>query len=336
VVSNGITKARKLQQYLEGDPNIISSAISSHTFEPGSWTQIGWMDEQENRYNFYFNTVTENYIPTLGIEMVAGRNFSESNAADERRSIIVNEAFVKEFNLENPIGARLPGEEFDDNEIIGVVRDFHIQSLHVKIAPLVLARNVNLGFSGAHSVDVGSDASPKLAVRIAAGKTQEAIASIRDKWNEVYAGEPFDYQFIDENLKRQYTSEANLGKIISSATILAVFIGCLGLFGLSTLTMTSRLREVSIRKVLGASGKNLLLSLNKGFVILIILSIVIASPFTYYAMSEWLTAFEYKIEISPMIFILAGAIAMMVSLLTVSYQSLRAIHTNPAQALRME
>ncbi len=336
VVSNGITKARKLQQYLEGNPNIISSAISSHTFEPGSWTQIGWMDEQENRYNFYFNTVTENYIPTLGIEMVAGRNFSKSNAADERRSIIVNEAFVKEFNLENPIGARLPGEEFDDNEIIGVVRDFHIQSLHVKIAPLVLARNVNLGFSGAHSVNVGSDASPKLAVRIAAGKTQEAIASIQDKWNEVYSGEPFDYQFIDENLKNQYTSEANLGKIISGATILAVFIGCLGLFGLSTLTMTSRLREVSIRKVLGASVKNLLLSLNKGFVILIILSIVVASPFTYYAMSEWLAAFEYKIEISPIIFLLAGAIAMMVSLLTVSYQSLRAIHTNPAQVLRME
>jgi len=280
--------------------------------------------------------VTENYIPTMGMEIVSGRNFSADNVADERRSIIVNESFVREFNLENPIGERIPGEEFDDNEIIGVVRDFHIQSLHAKIAPLVLALNVNLGFSGAHSVDVGSDVSPKLTLRIAAGKSKEALASIQDKWNEVFEGEPFDYEFIDENLKQQYTSEANLGNIMSSATILAVFIGCLGLFGLSTLTMTSRLKEVSIRKVLGASGKSILFSLNKGFIILIILAMVIASPFTYYAISDWLTAFEYRVEIKPLMFVLAGSIAMFVSLITVSYQSLKAISTNPAKILRTE
>jgi putative ABC transport system permease protein len=335
-VTLGTEKGIKLQRVLEGNSSIISSAISSHTFEPGNWTDIAYTDAEDNRYNFFFNTVTSEYIPTLGMELIAGRNFSKENAADATRSIIVNESYVKAFDLENPVGARIPGDDFIDHEIIGVVKDFHIESLHVEIAPLVLSQNVMIGFSGAHGVGVGSSPMPKVMVRVVPGMTKEAIEDVRSAWNSVYPGEPFDYSFIDENLKEQYTAENNFGRIMSSAAILAIIIGSLGLFGLSTLTMNARLREVSIRKVLGASGNNLLVTLNKGFVILIIVALLIASPFTYYAMNDWLSAFQYKIDITPGLFVAAGVLTILISLITVSYQTIRAIRTNPASVLRTE
>jgi len=335
-VTKGTEKGKQLQQVLKGKAGIVNTAISSHTFEPGNWTEISYEDEQQNRYSFFYNTVTVDYIPTLGIELLSGRNFSEENSADFTRSIIVNESFVKAFNLENPIGARIPNENFMDHEIIGVVKDFHIESLHVKIAPLMIAQNVEIGFSGAHGIGIGSSPMPKVIVRVAPGMTQDAITEIRNAWNSVYAGEPFDYDFLDDNLKEQYTAEANFDKIMSSATILAVIIGCLGLFGLSTLTMNARLREVSIRKVLGASGNNLLIMLNKSFVLLIVIALVIASPFTYYAVEDWLSEFQYKIEITPWLFVAAGVLTIIISLITVSYQTIRAIRTNPADILRTE
>jgi len=177
---------------------------------------------------------------------------------------------------------------------------------------------------------------PKVMVRVVPGMTKEAIEDVHAAWNTVYAGEPFDYNFIDENLKEQYTAENNFGRIMSSATILAVIIGSLGLFGLSTLTMNARLREVSIRKVLGASGNNLLITLNKSFVIFIVIAFVIASPFTYYAMDDWLSEFQYKIEITPWLFVAAGVLTIIISLITVSYQTIQAIRTNPANILRTE
>jgi len=335
-VTLGTEKGLQLQRILEGKSSIVNTAISSHTFEPGNWTDIGYTDAEDNQYNFFFNTVTPEYIPTLGIELIDGRNFSKENSADATRSIIVNESFVKAFNLEDPIGDRIPGEDFIDHEIIGVVKDFHIESLHVEIAPLVLSQNVMIGFSGAHSVGVGSSPMPKVMVRVVPGMTKEAIEDVRNAWNTVYAGEPFDYNFIDENLKEQYTAENNFGRIMSSATILAVIIGSLGLFGLSTLTMNARLREVSIRKVLGASGNNLLITLNKSFVVLIVIALLIASPFTYYAMDDWLSEFQYKIEITPWLFVAAGVLTVIISLITVSYQTIQAIRTNPANILRTE
>lgn len=335
-VTKGTEKGKQYLRMLEGKSSIVSTAITSHTFESGNWTDIGFTGEDEARFNFFYNTVTADYIPTLGIELVEGRNFDKDNSADETRSIIVNESFVKEFDLENPIGARIPNDNFMDHVIIGVVKDFHIESLHVEIAPLVLSQNVMIGFSGAHAVGVGSSPMPKVIVRVVPNKTQEAITTLRNTWNEVYAGEPFDYSFIDENLKDQYVEEANFGRIMSSATALAVIIGCLGLFGLSTLTMSARLREISIRKVLGASGKTLLITLNKSFIILIVIALFIASPFTYYAINDWLSGFEYRIEITPWLFLAAGVLTILVSLITVSFQTIQAIRVNPANVLRSE
>jgi putative ABC transport system permease protein len=336
VVGNGFEKAGMIVPTLKNQPGISDVAIASHTFEPGSWTQIGWMNEEDQQFNFYYNTVDPNYIKTMNMELVSGRDFSEDNQADYRRSIIVNESFVKVFELENPIGSRIPNELFEDHEIIGVVKDFHIASLHQPIEPLVLAMNVNLGFSGAQSVDIGSSVTPKLFIRTKPNETKEALAAIEETWSNIYAEDPYDFSFVDENLREQYDRENNLNSIVTSASLIAILIGCMGLFGLSALTLTARTREVSIRKVFGASRKSLLIILSKNFTIMIVAAVLIASPVSWYFMDKWLGEFEYRIEITPFIFLIAGIITLAITYATISYQTFKVTRTNPVNSLRIE
>ncbi len=336
VVKRGMERAAILDNSLVNKPGIISTGIASHTFESGGWTHIGYEDENEETNWFYYNTINADFIPAMKMEIVQGRNFEPENQADMQRSVIVNETFVKEFGFENPIGERIPHEEFMDHEIIGVVKDFHIASLHTRIEPLLLAMNVEIGFSGAHNVNISSSEIPKIFVRLEAGKIQEGIESIRSEWDKVFPGEPFDYSFVEDNLKEQYEREQNLSKIVTSSSMLAIIIGCLGLFGLSTLSLTGKLKEISIRKVFGASKANIFLILSKRFVILLIIAIIISFPATIYVMNKWLTDFEFRIDIGPVSLFLAALISLAVLLLSISYQGFSAIRTNPAETLRNE
>ena len=335
MVTKGMEKGDKMIRALKPFPEIINAAMASHTFEQGTWTNIGWLNE-DVQYSFYYNTVSVDYLNTLAIKLVEGRDFNEENQADYRRSLIVNESFVREFGIENPVGSMIPNGQFQDHEIIGVVEDFHIESLHAPIGPLVMALNVDLGFSGAQNVNIGSSPSPKILIRIAPEETSEVLGKIRTVWNEIYLGEPFDYDFLDENLKEQYLKEENIGKIMTSATTLAVIISCLGLFGFSALILSARIKEISIRKVLGASRNNLVYILAGKFVLLIIIAMLIAIPVTWYIMDNWLSVFEYRITITPLIFLLAGIIIIVISMFTISYQTLMVIRANPSDILRTE
>jgi putative ABC transport system permease protein len=272
----------------------------------------------------------------MKMEIVQGRNFEKENPADLKRSIVVNEAFVKEYGLENPIGDRIPHEPFIDHEIIGVVKDFHIASLHTTIEPLIMVMNVEIGFSAANNVSISSSEVPKVFVRLEGGKIQEGIEHVRSKWDKVFPGEPFDYSFMDDNLKEQYEREQNLSKIVTSSSMLAIIIGCLGLFGLSTLSLSGRLKEISIRKVFGASKANIFMILSKRFVLLLIIAIIVSFPVTISLMNKWLADFEYKIDIGAFSLILAAIISLTVLLISISYQGFSAIRTNPAKILRNE
>jgi putative ABC transport system permease protein len=316
-------------------PGIISTGIASHTFEPGGWTHIGY-NQNDEIYWFYYNTIDADFIPTMEMEIIKGRNFEKENQMDLKRSVIVNETFVKEFSLENPIGDRIPHEPFMDHEIVGVVKDFHIASLHTKINPLLMAMNIDIGFSGANNVNISSSEIPKLFVRLEGGKIQEGLDQVRSAWDMVFPGEPFDYSFIDENLTEQYEREQNLSKVVTSSSLLAILIGCLGLFGLSTLSLSGRLKEISIRKVFGATKANIFIILSKRFIILLIIAVVISFPLTINIMNKWLADFEYRVNIGPVTLILAALISLAVLLISISYQGFSAIRTNPAETLRNE
>ena len=272
----------------------------------------------------------------MGMKIVEGRDFEIGNEADRRRSILVNEAFVKAYELEQPIGKRIPNENFIDHEIIGVVEDFNFSSLHMEVDPLILTYNPRIGFSGARGINLNSDPTPKIVVRVNGNDLQAALSIIEEKWNDAYAGEPFDYHFVDEVLENQYAAEQNLGKLVTTASILAIIIGSMGLFALAMLTMNARLKEMSIRKVLGASNMNVAINLSKSYLILVLVAMVISIPLSYQVMSTWLTEFAYRTNIGLGTFVLAGIISIFIAWLAISYHSVKMAVSNPVDGLRSE
>lgn len=336
-ISSGFEKAERLKTRLTSNASISDLSIASLNFGPGSWLQLGWDDPETNEMKqFRMNVIDPNYIPTMKMELKAGRNFERDNLTDKRRGVLVNESFVKAFGLESPIGARIPNPNAIDHEIIGVVKDFHFASLHASIDPLILVQNLEIGFSAANNINLDSDPAPKLMVRLVPNKFEETISQINTAWTEVYGDEPFDYNFIEEGLKRQYTAEQNLGKIVSSATIIALIIGAMGLFALATLTMNARTKEISVRKVLGAPMQNIIYLLSKGYVFIVLIALLISIPLTIFFAQSWLSDFEYKIAIGFDSFLLAGIGTLLIAILTISYQCLKVARANPAQTLSAE
>ena len=336
-VVKGMEKSQLLVSALASNANVVSSGTTSQTFGNAGWIQLGWNEpETDNIRQFRMNVVDAGYIPTMNMELIEGRNFDKDSESDKRRSIIVNEAFVKEFNLENPIGARIPNPNAIDHEIIGVVKDFHFASLHNKIEPLVLTQNINIPFSSANNISMEADPSPKVLAKIAPNTFDQTLEQIKTEWAKTYGDEPFDFNFMDEGLKTQYEAEQNLSKIVSSATFIAILIGCLGLFSLATLTMNARIKEISVRKVLGAPMKNIIYLLTKSYFGVIVIALIISVPMTLYFAQDWMSEFEYKIEIGADSFLLAGGVTLFIAILTISYQCLKVARANPAETLSAE
>ncbi|MBR9999209.1 MAG: hypothetical protein KFF73_09570 [Cyclobacteriaceae bacterium] len=216
------------------------------------------------------------------------------------------------------------------------MENFHIQSLHEKIQPLLLAMNIDMAFSGANNIGIGSSVQPKLFIRLNADYLNEGLPEIESAWHRVFPGQAFDYEFVDQSLKVQYEQEINLNKVVTSSSVLAVVIGCLGLFGISLLSFNNRVKELSIRKVLGASAAHILMILSRPFVYLIVVALIISIPVTLLIMQGWLNEFQYRITIGPWVFMLAGLISLLIILITLSYQGISAIRANPADTLRNE
>ncbi|MFY0697922.1 MAG: ABC transporter permease [Balneola sp.] len=337
VFANSLSRKQILESELSGFPGIEQIATSSFTpVQTAGWFRVSFPNEQNQAQPFHTNIVDEDFIPTLGIKLLSGRNFSEENASDKERSIIVNQAFVDYFNLEDPIGKRIPGPNFLDHEIIGVVDNFHYESLHSPVEPLVLTQKGQIIFSGINNMSLSNSAAPKYTVKLTTDDLQATIAGIRGVWENVAPGAPFDYTFVDEALDSQYRQEQRLSKIVTSASLLTVLIAGLGLFGLASLMVVRRTKEIGVRKVLGASSSNILLLINKEFTLLIVLSFLIATPIAWFAMKEWLKDFAYSIELGLGLFLVAGIATLVLSWLVVSFQSIKATLINPVDSLKSE
>ncbi len=267
------------------------------------------------------------YISTLELEVIEGRDFSLDHPTDSQ-AVILNEAALASWGFENPIGQQITtfedlneeGEEvLGDYTIIGLVKDFHYQSLREGIAPLGL-------FIGSA---IGS-----VQLRLQSNNIAQSLTYIEEQWNTFAPGQPLDYEFMDENFMAMYESEQKLGKIFTAFAFLAIFVACLGLFALASFMAEQRNKEIGIRKVLGAKVSDIVSLLSSNFLKLVIISLIIAIPISWYAMNQWLQGFEYRTEISVFTFILAGFIALFISLLTVSFQSIRAAMANPIFALK--
>ncbi|WP_288426698.1 ABC transporter permease [uncultured Spirosoma sp.] len=271
--------------------------------------------------------VDPDYLPTLEIELESGRNFSPSFKSDASNAVLINQTLARQLGPQ-PVGKRVryfidQANHTAEARIVGVVKDFHTYSLQHKVEPLVL------------QMPTAPD-KDNLYVRVRAGNVPAALAYIQTVYRTFSPTATPDFHFLDENFSKQYQAEQKQGDVLLTFTILAIFIACLGLFGLVAFAAEQRTKEIGVRKVLGASVASIVALLSRDFLKLILIAIVIASPLAWYAMQQWLQNFAYTIELSWWLFALAGLLTTVIALLTVSVQSIRAATVNPVKSLRSE
>lgn len=302
----GVVKASSIRHSLTGHDGGTSGVI---------WTGKDPEDRTE------FENVGANYdmIETLGFELKEGRSFSPQFGSDSN-TIIFNETGIRFMGMKDPLGktVKLWGE---DRTIIGVVKDFHYESLHEPVKPVFI--QLNRG-------------SRRIVARITTGKEKEAIAGIEKIYKQFNPDFTFNYTFMDDTFQRMYTSEKRVSILSRYFAGLAILISCLGLFGLAAFTAHRRQREIGIRKVVGATANNLYLMLSKDFLKLVFIAIVVALPVSWWAMSHWLQGFAYRTPVGPGIFLAAGIVTLLITLLTISYQTIKAVVANPVHSLKAE
>ncbi|MGH2649474.1 MAG: ABC transporter permease, partial [Ginsengibacter sp.] len=322
---------KSFRQDLLNMPGVESASITSDLPTSPSFDQEGWFRDAtfDATKAVIMPTffVDENYIPTLGMQMVKGRNFSHDFPTDST-GIILNEAAVKLLGFKNPIG-EIFYRPYDGNgnqrsvafHVIGVVKDFNYSSLHENIRPIAMEMGENWGSMG---VRVNSKDIPVL------------INKIESKWKTMAAGQPFSYTFMDADFSNIYNADQRTGKLFITFAIFAIFIGCLGLFGLVTYAAEQRTKEIGVRKVLGASVGGIVAMLSKDFAKLVLIASLIAFPVAWWVMNKWLQSFAYRTNISWWVFIIAGIVAIVIALITVSFQAIKAAIANPVKSLRTE
>ena len=258
---------------------------------------------------------------TMGMEIIAGRNFSLDFATD-RNARVLNETAVKMLGLRDPVGSRIT-DHFQMYTVIGVLKDFHFKSLHNEISPLIYVGNPG-------------NFATFVSVRVHPESISKTISVLEKKWHDFTGERPFEYSFLDDDLMEQYDAEQKTRQISGIFSVIAIFIGCLGLFGLAAFTAEQRTKEIGVRKVLGASMSNIIILLVKEFTKLVVIAFFIATFIAYFAMQRWLQNFAYSTNLSAAPFMLAGILALCIALLTVSFQAVKAALRNPVESLRYE
>ncbi len=315
-------KERALQ-----DPNIL--AVSGTSSVPGGLIGVLLMlpdnalPGQEVTMEHFM--VDHDFIDAMGIELIEGRTFSLEFPTDTMEAFILNEAAVKHLGWEgNVLNKRIVLHNFKEGRVIGVVRDFHANSLHQSIEPLIL------------HIAPDPDAFWQLVVRIAPHDFDRILVSLEEAWSEIYPQDPFVYSFLDEDFDSLYRQEKQRGKVFLVFSILAIFIACLGLFGLASFTSEQRTKEIGIRKVLGASVESIISLLSIDFLKLVLVGNFVAWPVAYFVMNSWLGNFAYRVPMNMGIFFAAGLLALVIALTTVSFQAVKTALTNPADSIRTE
>lgn len=315
------------KEELSKQPGIksVTSAQSDPT-EVGSSTQgIRWPGKDTTKLTlFSVNPVTYDYIKTMGIQLVQGRDFSPDYGLDSM-SYLVNESAARKIGYKDPVGKELTMWG-DKGTIIGLMKDYHYNSLKVPIEPLIIRL---------HKKSWG-DYWGSVIIRTEKGKTPLAIASMEKMYKQFNPGFPFKYYFTDDEIRKNYKSEHTVSKLSRYFAFLAIFISCLGLFGLVTFTAEQKTKEIGIRKVLGASVTGIVQMLSRDFLKLVLIAAFVAFPFAWWFIHNWLTNFAYRVDIGWWIFPAAGIIAMLIALLTISFQSIKAAIANPVKSLRTE
>lgn len=323
----GVETLAYFKQVLAQEPSVRSVSGSSSAITRGSNSTLFTNDDGSTSFLFHMR-IDEHYVDMLNLALLDGRNFSPEFPSDSTKAILVNETFVSAFRdrfeiPEHPVGHTITGHFTEDMTIVGLLNDFHHENLRKEIRPLMLTMNPAMDFEYVY-------------VKLAPNHVRTGLERLETLWQTYRGDVPFEYTFLDEDVQAQYETEQRWSQAIRYASILAIFIACMGLFGLTTLTVARRTKEIGIRKVLGSSVSRITVLLAQEFVVLVLIANVIAWPIAYVLMTRWLEDFAYQITLGLPIFLLAGVAGLGIAILTVSYQAVKAAHANPIEALRYE
>ncbi len=344
ITMGGVNDLNEAQQLVDRfhtlatqDSRILEiSASMNNSSDP--WTSLVFDQDDGSKETLFYNQINDNYLQTMEIELLEGSDF-RVDAQNLSNAILVNESLVKHFGWESPFEQQIPGSNFTgSHQIIGVVKDFHFNSLHEQIKPLILTQNFDAIGSGVTglSTHVWPANLYNIVVRIGPGEIQPILDHLESTWKKINPGESFTFNFVDEVLDAKYAEEKRWGKTTDWASIFAIIIAWLGLVGMMRLTIQKRTKEVGIRKVLGASTGGVIQLLSRRFLLLVLLGSLIAWPVSWILMKNWLESFSYRIDLNPLLFLMIGIAVLLAVLASISLQSLRLASSNPIKALRFE
>jgi putative ABC transport system permease protein len=343
IISNAGNLSRSNREALMLDllkvPGVKRTATANGVVGGQNWTTELKSKGSENGQLVNFLGVSYDYLNVVGIELKEGRNFSPAFPTDTTSvrmpalkeritgSLILNERAIRDLGIPEPAIGRLVNSGTDHDTtlymtIVGVTKDFHFASFKSEIKPFAFLIN--------------NDWQDNFTLKVGASDLKNTISQVEKRWNVFAPGRPFQYSFLDETFAGLYQSEKRFNQVFLSVTALIIIIACMGLFGLTTFMVEKRTREIGIRKVIGASVTNIITLLSWDFVKLVLISIIIATPIAWFTMNQWLQSFAYRIHISWWIFLVAGLLAIMISLITVGFQAVKAAVANPVKSLKTE
>jgi putative ABC transport system permease protein len=310
---------------LRNIPGVVNASYTQHNIVGRNYATGGlsWDGNVPADQAIYFEGFFGgfNFIETMNMQMAAGRSFSKNYGA-EGNKIVLNEAAVKIMHLKNPVGATV--KAYGGNyQVIGVVKDFHFESLHELVKPSFIMMNTGSPYN-------------KMVIRIKPADQKETIAQVQHLYESFNPGFPFTYNFLDEAYQKLYETEVRVSMLSEYFSVLAIIISCLGLFGLVAFTAQKRQKEIGVRKVIGASVRSITIMLTKDFLQLVLIAVLIASPLAWYLMTQWLNGFAYRIDIGLVVFVIAIASVTLITVLTVGFQAIKAALVNPVKSLRSE
>ncbi|MEM6362396.1 MAG: FtsX-like permease family protein, partial [Bacteroidota bacterium] len=335
-ISTAMEKGELLKEKLNIYPEISDLSMGSHVFGNPGWVKLSYSDNTDTYRAFRVLAVDAHYLNTFGIELKRGKNFDPESELDKRQSIILNQSAVELFGLNEPIGSRLPGNDFGDHIIIGVTENFNYASLHSAIEPLIITQNVQPIVDGVSDFNFQDSPIPKLVFKYSGNQLSDVREILTKEWETTFPEEELNFSFVEENMKAQYANENRMNRLLSVATVLSIIIASLGLLGLTVLVINGKQKEIGIRKVIGASEASIFKLLVSSFSWQLLLGVVLSVPFTYGLMNDWLKDFAYRIDLGIDIFLFGGLISLVIAFFTISFHTLKASLVNPVDTIRSE
>lgn len=330
--------AQPFKNELRKLPEVVSTTIATAMYGDNSWFSVGFRSpDEEEGMDFHMNIVDEDYVEFFGLNVLEGRNFSGNNPSDFTNGFLLNESMKKLLGWEEAFGKSLVSERpFGENRAVGVVKDFHYESLFQQIEPAILVMKPANFFQGFRNLTMEDQMTAKVYIKVNTEDKQALIQRLEGIWKDLYGSDPFDYSFIEDEIAREYVQANSLSSLVTLASIVALIIAGMGLFAMASLAITSRLKEIGIRRVMGETTQEISLLFNRQFLKVTLVGVLTSIPASYYLMKLWLEDFAVKVPLGAGVFLLALLVGVIFSILIVSLETIKAAWINPTKLLRSE